>query len=448
MALTATGLGSGLDINNIVKVLVEAQQLPKEAIYNKSEQTINAKLSAFGSLKSALSEFQNVIESYKESDILSPKKVSVGDTNLISAEADGDAQIGEFEIEVVRVATRHKAGSAFLSDSSTAVGEGIITIASNGESFDITVDPTDDMYDVANKINNHSENDMVAASNLTTENGARIVFTSKKTGTSNALNISAVATNGSGLANTFNGGNISTLNAAQYSVMKIDGLQVSSQSNQYSSALTGVTINLLEAHASDRATLIIEDDKAPIKANITKFVDAYNSLMKSINGVSRYNSTSKTSSSLQGDSMVRSLVTQIRSVVATQSNSNSLYDIGISIDQYGTMNINNAKLEDAIDNKELGGLFANDQTGIAEQFDTMIDNYVKSTGIISGREKSYQNEMTRLEEGRERFNLKMEFLQSRLTKQFNTMDLIVAKFNQQSAGLIERLNSLPGVVNR
>ena len=40
MALTATGIGSGLDINTIVGVLVDAEKVPKEAIFNKTEDTI------------------------------------------------------------------------------------------------------------------------------------------------------------------------------------------------------------------------------------------------------------------------------------------------------------------------------------------------------------------------------------------------------------------------
>lgn len=55
MAISATGMGSGLDISNIVKVLVDAEKAPKEAMFNKTEDSIKAKVSAMGTLKSALS---------------------------------------------------------------------------------------------------------------------------------------------------------------------------------------------------------------------------------------------------------------------------------------------------------------------------------------------------------------------------------------------------------
>lgn len=62
MALTATGIGSGLKINEIVQVLVDAEKKPKEAMFNKKEDSIKAKVSAMGTLKSALSTFQDALE--------------------------------------------------------------------------------------------------------------------------------------------------------------------------------------------------------------------------------------------------------------------------------------------------------------------------------------------------------------------------------------------------
>ncbi|MGS0725760.1 flagellar filament capping protein FliD, partial [Shewanella sp. 0m-11] len=54
----------------------------------------------------------------------------------------------------------------------------------------------------------------------------------------------------------------------------------------------------------------------------------------------------------------------------------------------------------------------------------------------------------RLDDQREAFTRKMDLLEARLFKQFNAMDLIVGQLNQQSAGLADRLNSLPGVVSQ
>lgn len=76
----------------------------------------------------------------------------------------------------------------------------------------------------------------------------------------------------------------------------------------------------------------------------------------------------------------------------------------------------------------------------------MVEGYVKTGGLIDSRNNSLTSEKSRLDDQRDAFSLKMELLEARLFKQFNAMDLVVASLNQQSSGLTERLNSLPGSV--
>jgi len=92
MALTATGMGSGLDISNIVKVLVDAEKTPKEAMFNKKEDSIKAKVSAMGTLKSALSTFQDALKKLQTGDALNQRKISVSNETYLTATADKSAQ--------------------------------------------------------------------------------------------------------------------------------------------------------------------------------------------------------------------------------------------------------------------------------------------------------------------------------------------------------------------
>ena len=83
MALTATGLGSGLNITEIVKVLVDAEKVPKEAIFNKTEDTIDAKVSAIGTLKSQLSKFQDALKKLQDGGALNQRTVTLGNEDLM-----------------------------------------------------------------------------------------------------------------------------------------------------------------------------------------------------------------------------------------------------------------------------------------------------------------------------------------------------------------------------
>jgi len=183
-------------------------------------------------------------------------------------------------------------------------------------------------------------------------------------------------------------------------------------------------------------------------------VEAFNSLNASIDKMSAYDKDKKTASALQGDSMIRSIESQLRNMIServtTDSGNVALYDIGIKTDKYGKLSIDETKLDKVIneDMSSVEQLFATKDTGLANRLDNLSNNYVKSDGLIAGRQNSYTSQQKRLDEQREAFSLKMEQLTARLTKQFNAMDLVVGQLNQQSSGLADRLNSLPGVVSK
>lgn len=58
-SISTAGIGSGIDIPGLVGNLIEAERTPAENRFDKQEVDLQAKVSAYGSLKSALSSFQD-----------------------------------------------------------------------------------------------------------------------------------------------------------------------------------------------------------------------------------------------------------------------------------------------------------------------------------------------------------------------------------------------------
>ena len=453
MALTATGIGSGLDISNIVKVLVDAEKVPKEAIFNKTEDTITAKLSAIGTLKSALSTFQDALKKLQSGDVLNQRKVSTGESSYFTATASKFAQAGSYNIKVEQLAASHKVGGAHIADASVPVGEGSLDFAINGKSFSVAVDPADTIEAIAKKVNEASDNPGITATIITSDAGAQLVFSSDKSGTDNQIAITANDTSGTGLSDMFGGANLTELNPAANAILYVDNQKITSQSNEVTSAITGVTLSLTDADINKTSTLKIEQDTDAVKENVNGFVTAYNALVSSIDKLSSYDADKKKAAALQGDSMIRSLESQIRKmasgrVTTDDGSSVGLYDIGVKMDRYGKMSVDDAKLDTVLkdDMGSIESLFATPDTGLANRFADLTTSYSKAGGLIDTRKNAYTNDQQRLADQREAFTRKMEQLQARLSKQFNAMDLIVGQLNQQSSGLADRLNSLPGVV--
>ena len=63
-SLSVGGLGSGIDVSGIVSQLMEIERQPLKALDTK-EASVQARISAFGSIKSSLSTLQNAIAGLK-----------------------------------------------------------------------------------------------------------------------------------------------------------------------------------------------------------------------------------------------------------------------------------------------------------------------------------------------------------------------------------------------
>lgn len=448
-------MGSGLDITNIVKVLVDAEKTPKEAMFNKTEDTIKAKVSAMGTLKSALSAFQDAVKKLQTGDALNQRKISVSNSTFLTATADKTAQAGSYGIKVEQLAVNHKIAGTNVANPASGVGEGSLDFDINGKNFSVDIAATDSLDAIAKKVNKASDNVGVTATVVTSDAGSRLVFSSNKTGEDNQINITATDTSGSGLSDMFDASNITTLQDAKNAVIYIDNQKVTSQTNEVKNAISGVTLQLTEADLSKTTTVKIEQDTDAVKTNIKAFVDSYNSLINSVNKLSSYDVDKKTASALQGDSMIRSIESQLRSIsserIPTENGGTiALYDIGIKTDRNGNLSIDDTKLSKVVseDMSSIEALFATSEKGLANRFYDVSNTYVKSRGLIADRQTSYTNQQSRLADQREAFTLKMEQLTARLTKQFNAMDLVVGQLNQQSSGLVDRINSLPGAVKK
>lgn len=272
-------------------------------------------------------------------------------------------------------------------------------------------------------------------------------------GTDSQIGVVANDTLGSGLDNMFGGANLTEIQVAQNAIIHVDGQRLTSQTNEVKGAITGVTLNLTDADLNKTTLLKIDLDKDAVKDNVQGFVDAYNSLIDTIDKLSAYDVDKKEAAALQGDSMIRSIESQLRNMISSRvtvgSETVALYDIGIEADRYGKLSVDSDKLDISIaeNMSSIEGLFSTEDTGLANRLDTLVESYVKPlTGLIDSRNNAYTNDIKRLDKQRDAFTLKMEQLNARLFKQFNAMDLIVGNLNMQSSGIINGLNTLPGVV--
>ena len=93
MGLSSAGIGSNLDVDGIVSKLMSVEQQPL-TLLQKKEASYQAKLSGFGILKGALSQFQTAVKGLSDISKFQSSKATIGDPLVASISANASATPG------------------------------------------------------------------------------------------------------------------------------------------------------------------------------------------------------------------------------------------------------------------------------------------------------------------------------------------------------------------
>lgn len=231
---------------------------------------------------------------------------------------------------------------------SSAIGSGTVTIGTGSISIDFA---TDSLDSIAAKINNPANN-----------TGATATVKSVSVNGTTAYRLEVTGTNTFG-----NEGNLlQTLGilqqqrshevvAAQDAEYKLDGVSLTSATNDISTVVPGVTFSLLKADATTppTTTFTLTRDNAQIEKSVQNFVDAYNSVVDFIKSASQFDSTTFDSGPLFGDPVA----SQIENTVGTALFNNvsgltgtykNLSQLGVAFDDKGKLTLDTAVLDTAI----------------------------------------------------------------------------------------------------
>lgn len=372
MAITAMGLSSGLDVAGLVKQLVDAERAGPDLQFSRETAKLNTKLSALGSLKSALATFQTSLGTISNLQTFNKRAVTNSDAASIGATATEAAAAGNYSLQVTQLADVHALASMSFADTTSAIGTGTLSfrfgktdynsdtdaynsfaLNPDSKATSITIDNSNNtLQGVMEAINKAKFG--VNASIVNAGDGYKLLLTSEKTGLKNSLEVSVSDSDNNntdtgasaGLSNfAFNSAatNMSQTAAAKDALYSINGLAVSNSENTVRNAIDGVDLTLKKVTSSP-VTIAVKQDTASALAAVQGFITGYNNFIKSINTLTAYDATKKTAAPLMGDFSVRSIVSQadniLRNVVGgVTGDVNSLTDIGIKTNKDGTFTL-------------------------------------------------------------------------------------------------------------
>lgn len=387
--------GTNLDVAGIVSQLMAFEQRPL-TVLGAREASYQAQLSAYGSIKGALSGFQGAVSGLSDIAKFQSLKATSSDSSIFTASASSTAVAGTYSLDAVtKLAQAQKLAAAGLASSTAVVGNGTLTFdfgTITGGAFDaptgkytgatftsngsgtktVTIDAANNSLQGIRDAINAAKVGVTAT--IINDGGAspyRLALASDNIGKTNSIKISVAESGAPGLAallahdpanNT--GQSLAETATAQNAEFKVDGVAVSKAANTITDVIQGVTLNLLKATATP-ASLTVARDTAAVQSSVNSFVKAYNDLNKTLSDVSAYNAATKKGAILQGDATVRTLQAQIRATLSTAiSNTGgpltTLSQVGVSFQKDGTLALDAAKLSTAMDNNfnDIASLFA------------------------------------------------------------------------------------------
>ena len=444
-SITAPGIGSGLDVNSIVSQLMSLEQQP---IVNLQQKEVGyaTKLSAIGQLRSAVSPLQDAANKLKDFSKLAAFTAKSADSAKFTASSDNTAAAGSFDIQVQALAQSQKLGSASQPDKDTTTfgntGD-TLSLTVNGNSFSVASGGKT-LSEIASAINAAGDNVGVSAS-VVQENASSfyLVLTSDNTGTANTITTAFKDSNGSAVADPLN---LVQVQAADDARILIDNTYtVTRSSNTLDDAIEGVTLNLKETSTS-AVNLTISRQSSAIKSAVQDLVDGYNSFIAT--------SSSLSAGELSGDSTVRSLQRQVRSVFNTPPSGlsgsvSSLTELGVSFQKDGSLTLDSSKLESAI-NDDLAGvteLFADTDQGYGSRLASTISSALGTGGLISAREEGLNTRINDAEKQIASIQLRLDKTEQRLRNQFSALDSLMSRLTQTSSFLTAQLSSLSNLTS-
>lgn len=441
--ISSLGVGSGLDLSSLISKLMSVERRPLTQLQNR-QAAYETDLSAYGRLRSALSTFQTAMDGLSTVDSFKVFAATSSNEDVFTGTASSSAGTGNFTLLVNRIAESHKLGSA-----NTFADSGTTTIGTAGQTMTITVGTEAftvgyggmTLSGVRDAINEASDNTGVTATVVHDDVGYRLLLTADETGSSNALSVSYSAADPFALAtlNLDRNGSGGFTSADLDATMVLNGAyNITRSSNTIDDVIDGVTLTL---KGPGTATLAVTRDTEAVAESAQAFATAYNTLRSTV--------TDLRAGDLSGDNTLLLLESGLFGVLNSAPTGltgsfSYLAQVGISIQKDGTMKVDTSDLETAIstDFDGVAQLFGAAGQGYAARLDALVTNYLQSDGLIDATEDGINAKIDSLVERQDEWELRLEAIQTRYTRQFSALDALVAQMQSTSSYLTQQLSAL------
>jgi flagellar hook-associated protein 2 len=256
----------------------------------------------------------------------------------------------------------------------------------------------------------------------------------------------------------------SSLQPAGDASLKIDGVLISRTSNTVTDAIVGVTLNLTGTTTTNNPAVVsLTRDTSALKEKLKTLVTSFNNAISDFGVLTGPKNTTDTtdvySGSLQNDSTVQTVKSQLRGLFLNNSSTpgksfTALRDIGVTIDKTGVLSLDETKFDSAAstnfddivtiltNNSESKSQYTSLPQGLAGDAVKRLTDLTKATGFIQTQASSTQKNVDRYKAELEQIETRLTALKAQYTKSFASLDSLVGSINSEKASLTATFNAM------
>lgn len=445
--IAGLGAGSGIDMVSLASDLADAQFALRNDRLSARSEVLERQISAASSLKNTLSLLASALGDRVRAGDLAVKPQIANPSVATATSPPGTMGSGSYSLEVLALARTQTLASPAFADPAAAVGSGTLTIRfgeTDGTAFAadpgreaLTVDIASGatLSDIAGAIN--AKNADVTAYVAQTAQGAQLVLKGAE-GAQNGFIVEATETPGEeGLAalawNPSAGDDPARLLAASADAeFRLDGLAMTSASNDVGTVAPGLSLKLTGTNAGAPTTIDFPSPVGTIADAMQDIVSALNEVVGELNAA-----TDPMSGDLARDPGARALKKTLSGLAGMEIMPNApegaprtLADLGLAIQRDGTFRLDSARL-DATLARDPGGAAAMFTTGLYGVYAT-VDKIARSAsrtgdpGSLAGSIARYQSQSADISEEAAKLADQQERLRANMIARFAKADTRIA----------------------
>ncbi|MFM5557389.1 flagellar filament capping protein FliD [Aeromonas rivipollensis] len=454
--ITSAGAGSGLDLESVITASLNARKAQLQQPITTKKTNAQITLSGVGQLKSAIASYVTTLKDMAKTDAFNKRAVNITqdkDNPILKIESKAGASNGQYNITVNKLATTSKFEGTF--DSSTAplaTEDGTLTLTAGDKKFTVEVKAGDSLQTIRKKINNNGDNFGLTANIINTADGkAKLVMDSGVSGTGKDLQIT-----GSTAGITNFASSLTKTQSASNAEITVDGSPLSSDTNTFDGTIIGLKVTVLRESDKDTDGNVksnkvdVATDKDGIRTMVKSFIDGYNTLVSKADVLGKRNSivagqSQDDGGALAGDSVTRSVVNQMSSLLITPSDNSNVFDtifqLGVKMDNKGVLSLDSEKFDEALDKnfEQVVAIFGG-ENGVASKLATSLEDYSKTGGLLAQREDSLNSDLRTLAQKESDASAQLVKYEASLRARYGGLDTLLAKMNQ-SASYLSLINT-------